>query len=138
MSRHGYGYHSGGSGIEGLAGMLLVVCIVVAAIGLFLFVRSCVFIGKTLYSYYKHSQALKVSVVVCIAFVLLSSLLSLALNNAAYEAGASVGYAQLLVVSAVVHRQNADTFMAASTVSIQDAILHRKWWEDSESSSMAA
>src|SRR6266705_2110280 len=116
MSRHGYGHNSGGSGIEGLAGTGFLICLIVAAILLFLFVRSLCFIGKTLYRYYKQSRALKLSVVVCIASVVVGSVLSLILNNPAYEAVVGVGYVQLLIVSAVVHRHNADTFLAASHV----------------------
>ena len=135
MSRHGYSSHS--SGVEAAAGGLLALAVVVAVMLLYYFIRSCVFIGKTLYRYYTHSRVLKIAVAVCLVLFLLGSVLTLVFHNQACEAIAFGGYAELLVCSTVVHRQNATCFMTAEGSSLTASILHRPWWAD-ESTPLAA
>jgi hypothetical protein len=132
MSRHGYSHSSGSDFGDAAAGGLVAMVLVITLITAYLTFKACCYIIQTFVKYGKTVKPLKYSLVVFIALSIIGWMLALIFQRPEFSTLISLGFLQLFLTCVVIQRQNAQTFMIED-ISIQEAILKRKWWDDNTS-----
>ena len=128
MARHGSGSSSDG-GLGGAVGGGLVV---LAVITIYMLFRMTVYIILTFVKYRRvAAKPLWYSFGVFVLLTVLGSVVAVLLNNQARLELEGIGFWVLFLTCVIVRRQHANTFMTEG-VSMQNAILHQKWWHDAD------
>jgi hypothetical protein len=127
MSGQGH-YHSSPAG--DLAYVMLVMAFVVAAVSIYIACRTVVFIYYTFEKYPK-VKALYYSLAVCIGLWLVGGILASLTEQPGFLGVLCPGILQLVLVCAIVRRQQATTFMKERLdFNIVEAMTKRKWFAD--------
>jgi hypothetical protein len=105
---------------------------VLVVIVLYILFRMTVYIVQTFIRYKAvAAKPLWYSFGVFVLLTVLGSGIALLVNNQAPLGLEGIGFGQLFLTCVVVRRQYANTFMTEG-VSMKNAILHQKWWQDAD------
>jgi hypothetical protein len=116
---------SSGSDFGGALGAGVVVLLIIA---LYVLVRIVASMIHTLVKYHRVSKALWYSMALVFTLAVVGGMLAFLSHNPGFLSLLMLGVVQLFLTCVVVERQNATTFMVGAGVSIQQAVLKRKWW----------
>ena len=137
MSRRGYSYRSGGSGIEGIMGTFVGLAVVLLVIAFVLLVRAIVFIAQTFKRYSRVATGLWRSLWVFCGSVVLPALSVLLFQAHVGTLNPGIegvlfslpilGFVQLLIVCLVAKITYRQTVMREHYNIVSD-VLRKDWW----------